>query len=207
MTSSRKRKLSPDISVDQFDSQYWYAEELKKLCKENGLKNTSILRKDELENQIRYFLKTKRFKSNARNVDGRKKTSTHQNDSAKNLRFETLIVNYTNDKTTKDFIEKEALKIDPKLPKKSGAKYWLNRWREERQEKGKKTTYGDLVKQYVKMRHDKTKFPQIPSTKFNNFVSDFLANNEGTRKQALREWERLKKMKVPKTYSSWKKNV
>src|SRR5258708_24337656 len=39
---------------------------------------------------------------------------------------------------------RSALKIVPDLRRKSGARYRLNRWREEQIQKGNKITYGDL---------------------------------------------------------------
>ena len=46
------------------------------------------------------------------------------------------MVAYTNDKETKDFLEKDAQKFAPGLLRKSGARYRLNRWREEQLVKG-----------------------------------------------------------------------
>src|SRR2546422_1573221 len=62
---------------------------------------------------------------------------------------------YTNDKGTKDFLEREAQKLAPGLKRKSGVRYRLNRWREERLIKGVKLTYGDLVKEYIRLNQTK----------------------------------------------------
>ena len=111
---------------------------------------------------------------------------------------------YTNDKETKDFLEREAQKLVPGLKRKSGARYRLNRWREEQLVKGVKLSYGDLVKEYVRLNLTKEPFAQIPHGRYINFMSDFLAGERGvTREQALRAWKKLKKLDVPKNYRSW----
>ncbi|MCB0413202.1 MAG: hypothetical protein KDD50_02640 [Bdellovibrionales bacterium] len=185
----------------EFESSYWYAAELKKFAKEIGVASNSKLRKDELEIMIKSFLKNGKIKD----IKPKPTSKTKVKDVQIGLSMGLPIVNYISNKETKDFILSDALKIDPNLPEKSGCKYWLNRWREEQISIGTKITYGDLVRQFVKLRNTKGKFPQIPSTKFNNFVSDYLSAKEGTRKQAIKEWEKLKRLDITKTYLSWKK--
>jgi len=49
-------------------------------------------------------------------------------------------------------------------------------------------------------------FPQAPSGRYINFLSDFLAGEENaTRAHALKAWEQLKKAEIPKNYREWKK--
>jgi hypothetical protein len=92
------------------------------------------------------------------------------------------------------------------LKKKSGARYRLNRWREEQLIEGVKLTYGDLVREYVRLNQSKERFAQIPQDRYINFMSDFLATEKGaTREQAIKAWERLKKLDIPKNYRSWRK--
>lgn len=127
-------------------------------------------------------------------------------DIEKGLCLDLPIVNYTSNKVTKDFIVEEALKIVPNLKRKSGARYRLNRWREEQLTKGIKITYGDLVKQYVKLNQSEGRFAQIPIGRYINFLSDFLASQKGaTKEQAVKAWKKLKKMDSPKNYKSWKR--
>ena len=116
------------------------------------------------------------------------------------------IINYTNNKETKNFIEQEAFKIKPDLKKKSGTSYRLNRWREEQIADGKKITYRDLVKQYIQLNERKEPFAKIPHGRYINFLADYLANEKGaTRDMAIRAWKRLRKLDIPKDYKSWKK--
>jgi hypothetical protein len=116
------------------------------------------------------------------------------------------VVIYTNDKETKDFLEREAQKIAPGLKRKSGARYRLNRWREDQLIKGVKLTYDGLVKEYVRLNQTSS-FARIPQDRYVNFMSDFLAAEKGaTREQAIRAWHKLKTLDVPKNYRAWVKS-
>ena len=112
------------------------------------------------------------------------------------------MVNYTNDRETKDFLESEARKIAPNLKRKSGARYRLNRWREEQITNGARITYKGLVIQYVKLNQTVERFEQIPHGRYVNFISDFFASEKNaTRQQAIEAWHQIKKMDVPKDLS------
>jgi len=76
------------------------------------------------------------------------------------------VVVYTNDKQTKAFLDREAQKLAPGLKRKPGARYRLNRWREEQLIKGVKLTYGDLVKEYVRLNQTEEPFAQIPHGRY-----------------------------------------
>lgn len=191
------------MTEDEFDNGYWYAVEVKAFADEIGIPLAAKLRKDELEKLIKHFLRTGEVKSS-----GRKTLSkSGVRDIEKGLNLRLPVVSYTSNKETKDFVVKEALKIAPNLKRKSGARYRLNRWREEQIEKGIKITYGDLVRQYVKLNQVEGRFPQVPSGRYINFVSDFLAGEENsTREEAMRAWRQLKRLDIPKNYRAWKKH-
>jgi hypothetical protein len=90
------------------------------------------------------------------------------------------------------------------VKRKSGVRYRLNRWREERLVKGVKLTYGDLVKEYVRLNQTREDFAQIPIRCYVNFMSDFFAAQKGaTRAQAMNAWRKLKTLDIPKDYRSW----
>src|SRR5215510_13525902 len=129
------------MTVTQFDNGYWYAIELKKFADTIGVPSANKLRKDELEKAIRRFLQTGAVASPTQ----RSLAKTGSKDVEQGLRLELPVTHYTSNKETKDFIVREALKIDPHLRRKSGARYRLNRWREEMLTSGKRITYGDLV--------------------------------------------------------------
>lgn len=198
---AKKQKLSKSMTEEQFDNGYWYALEVKAFADEIGIPMSSKLRKDELEELIRHFLRTGEVKGPTR----RSLSKSGIRDIDKGLNLRLPVVNYTSDKETKDFIAKEALKIAPNLKRKSGAMYRLNRWRDEQIDKGINITYEDLVKQYVRLNQVEGAFPHAPSGRYINFISDFRAGEKNaTRSEAVNAWRQLKKLEIPKDYRAWK---
>jgi len=188
------------LSEQEFINKYWYASELKELAKNLGILKTEKLRKDELEEIILNYIKTGEI-----NIP-LKKQLNYKSNMEDILRLKTIIKNYKNNKKTWVFIIREVNRLQPDFKIKSGSKYWLNRWREEEIQKGKAITYGDLVNEFIRLNHI-DRLPQIPSAKFNNFITDYLKNEKGkTRTDAIKAWEELKKMNKPKDYNSWKKD-
>jgi len=188
------------MTPTQFDHGYWYAIELKDFANTIGIPSANKLRKDELEKAITLFLKTGEIKSPTK----RSLSTPGTRDVERGLTLDLRVVVYTNDKETKEFLEKEAQILAPGLRRKSGARYRINRWREEQLVKGVKLTYGDLVEEYVRLNQTKKPFARIPHGRYVNFVSDFLAAEKGaTRQQAMRAWEKLKALDLPKNYRSW----
>jgi SAP domain-containing new25 len=195
-------KLSTSMTLTQFDNGYWYISELKAFAKTVGIPSANKLRKDQLENCIKLFLKTGK-------IDSPKKQSvptTRTKDVDLGLHLDLPITNYTSNRETKAFLENEAQKIAPGLKKKSGARYRLNRWREEQLARGISITYRDLLLEYVRLNQTDGAFDQIPQVRYINFLSDFLKAEKGaTRKQAIKAWETVKTLDAPNTYRSWKK--
>lgn len=192
------------MTVEQFDNGYWYALEIKAFADDIGIPSAAKLRKDELEELIKHFLRTGSIRKPTRKT----LTRSGVRDVERGLSLKLPVINYTSDKETKDFIVQEALKIAPKLKRKSGARYRLNRWREQQIDDGIKINYGDVVKEYVRLNQVQGSFPQvqIPSGRYINFLSDFLAGEKNaTRAQALRAWQQLKQADIPKNYRAWKK--
>ncbi len=187
----------------QFDNGYWYATELKEFAETIGIPSASKLRKDELEKAIKLFLETGKIKIPTK----RSLSTSGTKDIERGLSLDLPVVVYTNDKETKTFLEREAQRLAPGLKRKSGVRYRLNRWREEQLIKGVKLTYGDLVEEYIRLNQTKEPFAQIPHGRYINFISDFLAAEKvATREQAMRAWEKLKTLDVPKNYRSWVKS-
>jgi hypothetical protein len=131
--------------------------ELKVFGKEIGIKNCSKLRKDELEKIIIHFIRTGKIIE-----EETKKVNSKILDK---LSPDTIIENYKNNKQTKEFILKEVLKKEPVLKIKSGAIYWLNRWREDKIKNDIKITYEDLINEFIKINSNEGNLSQIPSTK------------------------------------------
>ena len=199
---NRKTKLSASMTVTQFENGYWYATELKEFASSVGIPFANRLRKDELQEGIKLFLKTGKIQS----LTKRSFTIPSTKDVDLGLRQDLPITRYTNDKETKAFLEHEAQKLAPGLKRKSGTRYRLNRWREAQLAQGLRITYGDLVREYVRLNQTKGPFAQIPFDCYVNFLSDFLKAEKGaTKEQAIKAWKELKTLDAPKNYRSWKK--
>jgi len=195
-----KAKLSASMTLGQFDHGYWFATELKTFAETIGISSARKLRKDELEKAIRRFLETGEIKD----PTTRSLSRSGIKDVQRGLRLDLPVVIYTNDRETKDFLEREAQKLAPGLKRKSGTRYRLNRWREEQLIKGIKLTYRGLVREYVRLNQTDGPFAQIPHGRYINFMSDFLAAEKGaTRTQAIKAWKQLKTLDVPKNYRAW----
>ena len=197
-----KTTLSRSMTSTQFDNGYWYATELKDFAERIGIPSASKLRKDELEKAIKVFLQTGKIESPTK----RSLSTSGVRDAERGLSLDLRVVVYTNDKETKDFLEREALRLVPGLKRKSGARYRLNRWREDQVAKGVKITYRDLVREYIRLSQIAGPFPHVPHGRYINFMSDFMAAEQSaTREQAIKAWTTLKALDVPKDYRSWKR--
>jgi hypothetical protein len=190
------------MSVTQFDHGYWYATELKNFAMELGISYASKLRKDELERAIRIFLRSGAIGR----TPTRKPSAPAVRDVDLGLHLDLHVVGYINDAETKHFLEVEAQKLVPGLKRRSGVRYRLNRWREAQILNDVQITYGDLVREYVRLNQSTERFARIPHGRYINFMSDFLATQPGaTKEQAIKAWSILKSMDVPKTYAAWVK--
>src|SRR5439155_19647785 len=165
-----------------------------------GLPAAHKLRKDELEKVIRHFLTHGRFTSPTR----RDRSRSGVKDVERGLRLNQRVNLYTNDRETKAFLEREARKLDPTFTRRSGARYRLNRWRDAQLMRGRRITYRDLVKEYVRLNRPETTYERIPSGRYINFLSDFLAANlGGGMAAAIGCWKKGKKMDLPKNYRAF----
>ncbi|WP_315326230.1 SAP domain-containing protein [Treponema socranskii] len=187
------------MTITEFENTYWYMSELKAFAKSLKIPVDSKIRKDQLEKTIIQFLETGTV-----NQKNRFRSKNRDRDILNNSSY---VENFSNKKETWAFIHSEMDKRIPGLKPKSGAKYWLNRWIENKLSHGKKITYDDVICEYIRLNQTEGRLPQIPSCKFNNFISDYLANEKNaTREDALDAWTKLKDMKVKKDYITWKKN-
>lgn len=200
---TKQTKLIKNITETEFNTGYWYADEIKVFAKEIGIANSSKLRKDELEQLIKHFIRTGEIK----NADRKNVVKTGAKDLDVGLTTSLPIINYTSNKLTTNFIKTEANKLAPGLKIKSGVWYRLNRWRDEQITKEKKITYGDLISQFIEFNQTEKKFEKVAVGRYINFLSDFLANEKGaTRQQAINEWGKLKKSDIEKDYKSWQQH-
>ena len=188
------------MTETQFENGYWYTTQLKAFAKRIGLPSASRLRKDELEKAIRHFIRNREVKTFVK----RGLTKTGVKDVDRGLSLDLPVVNYTSNRETKDFIEREAAKLEPGFKRKSGTRYLLNRWREEQLSAGKRITYGHLVRQALVLNRTKKGPLRIEHGRYMNFMSDFMAQNpRRSHRDAVRAWEEVKRMDAPKTYEAW----
>ena len=197
---SNRPPLSLQLSVQTFSEHYWYASELKQFAKSLGIAGASTLRKDELEKHILARLDNTADTKPQPLPRPRKKHSRSDTDD---LHPDSQVRHYVSNRVTKDFILNEVHRRCPDLPKKSGVWYWINRWREEQASEQRDFTYGELIDEFVRLSTQEGRLPQIPSARFNNFISDFIAAGEGSREEACSAWEELKRENAPKSYSAW----
>jgi hypothetical protein len=194
-------RLTPSMTVRQFDNGYWYATELKRFAHAIGIASAARLRKDHLEDAIRQFLRTRRIAAPQPPAPG---GGTRDVDLG--LRLDRRVVRYTNDPQTKAFLEREAAKMSPGYRRRSGARYRLNRWRDAQLAAGRAITYRDLVREYVRLSAPDAPYARIPHTRYVYFLGDFMRGEPGaTRGAALRAWRSVKRMDCPKTYAAWRR--
>jgi len=195
------KALSPTTTLRDFESGYWYVDQLREFAERIGIPAAKKLRKDELEKAITTFLRT----GNAALPTKRSLRKTGIKDIERGLSLKLRIENYTSNRETKDFIVEQAHIMAPDVREKSGVWYRLNRWREEQITTGAHPTYGDLIRQYVAL-NKMPRFERVAHGRYINFVADFLAANKtATRAEAIAAWAQLKELEIPKDYVSWVK--
>src|SRR5260370_16754358 len=89
--SPRAAKLSTSMTEREFDNGYWYANDLKKFAEKIGVPSARHLRKDELEQAVKHFLRTGDAKSFARRI----LTNFGPRDVDLGLRLNPPVVPYT----------------------------------------------------------------------------------------------------------------
>jgi hypothetical protein len=99
-------KLSATMTPTEFVHGYWYAVELKEFAKSLGIAQAGKLRKDEIERAITRYLHTGRITSPTK----RSLSRSGIKDVDRGLTLRRRVVLYTNDRETKDFLEREAVK-------------------------------------------------------------------------------------------------
>jgi hypothetical protein len=194
-------KLSASMTVAQFDNGYWYATDLKRFAQRLGIPSAGRLRKDQLEHAIRYLLRTGRSLAVASPAK-----QLGERDVDVGLHLNRRVVRYTNDPETKGFLEREAAKLSPAYRRRSGARYRLNRWRDAQLAAGRRITYRDLVREYVRLSAPSQVYARIPHGRYINFLAEYLRHEpRATREAAIRAWHQLKRMDRPKTYAAWRR--
>lgn len=193
--------LSLSMTLTEFRHGYWYTTELKSFAAEIGVPHASKLRKDEFEAAILGFLVSSKLVQPRRSV----RPAGQVKDVERGLSLKLPVTVYTNDAETKEFLERESRRLSPEHKQRSGSRYRLNRWREQQIAAGVKATYGDLVREYVRLNRRDVEHERAPLVCYINFLSDFFtAEKDVVRTDGLRAWAEVKKLDGPKTYQAWK---
>jgi hypothetical protein len=159
------------------------------------------MRKNELEAAIASYLSTGRYSGLRRP----RVPLAVPPDVDRGLRPGLLVRRYTNNAETKQFLEAQARRLSPAHKQRSGARYRLNRWREQQMTAGKTITYRDLVVEYVRLCQPDVAFARVTGDYYVYFVADFLRSEpNATRAAAIRAWHEVKRLKLPKSYQAWK---
>jgi hypothetical protein len=196
----KRTRLTKTMTEREFENGYWYATELREFATAIGIPSANKLRKDELEQALKHFIRT----GESRNLVKRELVKSGPRDVDRGLRLDLPIVHYTSNKETKDFIQREASRIEPGFKRASGTRYLLNRWREKQVSSGRRITYGDLVKQAIRLNQTKQGPLRIEHGRYINFISDFMrANTRASQADAVRAWQEVKTMDAPKTFEVW----
>lgn len=196
----RPTGLHESMTEEQFENGYWYATDLEEFAVRIGVPSAGKLRKDEMERAIRHFIRHREVQPLVK----RSLSKSGEKDSSKGLRMDLPVVNYTSNRETKDFIEGEAAKLAPGFKRRAGTRYLLNRWREEQLAAGRPITYGDIVRQAIELNQTKRGPLRLAHGRYVNFISDYMAQNRGApQADAVRAWEEVKRLDMPKTYAAW----
>jgi hypothetical protein len=187
------------MSIERFDNGYWYASELAAFAEQLGVPRSNRLRKNELEAAVRRVLQTGEVSA----ASGRPRLLGTR-DVERGLALDLRVSVYTNDKATKGFLEREAARMAAGYKRRSGARYRLNRWREDQLARGVAITYRDLIAEYVRLSTSTLPFAKIPHGRYINFLAEYLAHEPNATHAAARAaWQQLKAMDVPKDYAAW----
>ena len=199
-TMARRTGLTETMTQKEFENGYWYATELREFATKVGIPSANKLRKDELEKALKHFMRT----GESKNLVKRGLSRSGPRDVDKGLRLSLPVVHYTSNNETKDFIAREAAKLEPGFKRASGTRYLLNRWREAQISRGRRITYGDLVKEAIRLNKTKHGPLRVEHGRYINFISDFMASNrKSPQADAVKAWKEIKAMDAPKTYEAW----
>ena len=199
---TKRTELTATMTEAEFENGYWYATELQEFGAAVGIPSAKKLRKDELEKALKHLFRT----GESKNPVKRSLSKSGARDVDKGLRLDLPVVHYTSNRETKDFIAREAAKVEPGFKRASGTRYLLNRWREAQIASGRGITYGDLVKQAIRLNKTKRGPLRMAHGRYINFISDFIAaNRKASHADAVRAWKAIRAMDAPKTYEAWVK--
>lgn len=193
--------LRKGMSAQEFSDGYFYAAQLKQFAREIGIP-VGNRRKIELEVLIRRYLLTGHIET-SHSTPSRKTVGVRDK-----LEKDAAVVNYVDDRRTKEFLLRCVHEQAPELKDKSGQWYWLNDWRRKKQEEGAHFTYKSLANHLRRLMETSGRLPQIPSARMNNFITDYRADSsvpQVSHKELMAQWMWLKRQPGPNTYEEYKR--
>ncbi len=188
----KKPQLTSSTSAEVFKKFYWDKKELISFCGANGLSSKGG--KVYLTERIELFLRTGEIE--------KVEEETRQGgwDSEKKITKKTLVINYKNDRRTKEFF------VDS-----IGSHFHFNSYLRQfakAPNKDAKLSYGDLVEGWLK-EEAKKKDPQYKSTidrqfQYNQFQRDFYAaEKEASREKFMGAWKLVRSVPGNATYEHY----
>lgn len=193
--------LRKGMSEKEFSDVYFYADQLKQFAREIGIP-VGNRRKIELEDLIRRYLLTGHIET-SRSTPSRQTARVRDR-----LEKDVAVVNYVDDRRTKEFLLRCVHEQAPELKDKSGQWYWLNDWRRRKQEEGARFTYKSLANHLRQLMETSGRLRQIPSARMNNFITDYRADSSApqvSHKELMDKWMWLKRQPGPNTYAEYKR--
>ncbi len=195
--------LTPETSVEEFHNHYRYLNELTAFCRSQGLPASG--QKQELVARIEEFLKTGRRDPAPTKARARKKSAAAARSGP--ITLDTVVGDdFKCDAETRDFFKSV-------IGDHFHFTAHLQQFRRERQRKGVRLTYGDLVQEWLAER-ERRKDPNYKSKigrywQYNQFVRDFMADKQRNAgkgmSEAARAWNIIRAHSGPHNYEEYRR--
>ena len=183
-----KIKLTTDISVKDFEENYWLKTELMEFCKSNQIKAYGA--KLEIIQRIKSFLLT--GKTNAEIEQPKNKVLSKFDWHSAQLTLDTIITdNYKNTQNVRRFFTEEI-----------GNKFHFNIEFMNYMKSNVGKTLKDAIQYWLILDKDTNKKEIPPQFEYNTYIRDFLKDNQDkTLKEARIFWNIKKLIPGSKKYS------
>jgi hypothetical protein len=195
----KRPKLTKNIDIKTFLDYYWLKSELIQFCKIYKLNTTG--NKFDLLKRVQYFIET----GNKNKTISKTNSLKYKQDSLNKLDKNSLVLNYKNDKKTREFFIKEI-----------GSHFRFNDYLRSFNNRiidiNNKITYGDLIQGWITYENEKKSLniEKVIGKQFeyNQFMRDFFKNEKGkNRQEAIEAWNFVKSLPGKRDYDSYKKKL
>jgi hypothetical protein len=191
--------LRRDTPLAEFRNHYWYLGELAAFCRAEGLPASGS--KLELVQRIEKYLTTGKREAPARKPAKAARATTRSGP----ITLKTVVTDdYKCDAETRAFFQSV-------IGDHFHFTAHLQQFRREKQRKGERLTYGDLVREWLadqERRKDKNYKSNIERTwQWNQFVRDYMGDrgrSAGKRiADAAKAWNQVREHRGPHTYAEY----